>query len=205
MRLQLTAVISALGTLGYLLATPVLAEGNAEAGQTKSAPCVACHGVGGNSTNPEWPRLAGQHRDYTVAQLKAFKSGARSNPLMSPMAAPLTDQDIEDLAAYFATGTPQGGETEPSKLELGQKIFRGGDTKNNVAACTGCHGPRGSGNPAAKYPLIRGQQATYVASQLRAYKTATRKTDPNGIMRTVAAGLSDEQIDAVASYIQGLR
>lgn len=179
--------------------------GSAEAGQAKAATCVACHGLDGNSVNPEWPTIAGQHAEYIVKQLKAFKAGARTNVLMAPMAATLSDQDMLDLGAYFSSQRPKGLEAEPGKVALGQKLYRGGDQKAQLAACIACHGPAGSGNPAALYPAIKGQHATYVAAQLRAYKRGDRATDQNQMMRNVAAVLTDEQIDAVASYVQGLR
>jgi len=183
------------------------AAGSAEAGQTKAASCVACHGVGGNSVNPIWPSLAGQHSQYIVKQLKAFKNDERTDPLMTPMAKPLSDADIEDLAAYFAAQSATGLEAEPSKVADGQRLYRGGEPINGIAACVACHGPAGTGNPAAKYPSIRGQHAAYVVAQLKAYRSGTRKTDQqqNQMMRDVAAKLSDPQIDAVASYVQGLR
>ena len=183
------------------------AAGNAQAGQAKSTTCLACHGVDGNSANPEWPNLAAQHASYVQRELKAFKSGERQNPLMSPMAATLQDQDMEDLGAFFASQTLRAtGETEPSKLQLGQRVYRSGSQVNGgVPSCAGCHGPVGAGNPGASYPRIGGQHATYVAAQLRAYKAGTRMTDPNQIMRTIAGKLSEQEIDAVASYVQGLR
>lgn len=187
------------------LSAPSFAEGTAEAGQAKSATCVACHGVDGNSVNPEWPSIAGQHHDYIVKQLKAFKSGARQNPLMSPMASPLSDADIEDLAAYFASQTVNGLEADPAKVAEGQRLYRGGDPQTGIAACGSCHGPTGHGNPAAQYPSIRGQHATYVEAQLKAYRGGTRQTDQNQMMRNVTHSLTDEQISAVASYLQGLR
>lgn len=181
------------------------AEGSAEAGQAKSAVCVACHGADGNSVNPEWPSLAGQSAPYIVKQLQAFKSEARKNPLMSPMATGLNDQDMLDLAAYFSKQQRRGGEANPDKLALGERIYRGGDKAHGVPACAACHGPNGSGNGPAAYAAIGGQHATYVVAQLKSYKAGTRQTDPNQMMRNVAAALSDEQIDAVASYVQGLR
>jgi cytochrome c553 len=184
---------------------PALAAGTKEAGQTKSTPCIACHGVDGNSANPEWPSIAGQQESYLVDQLKAFRAGARQNPLMTPMAAALSDQDIDDLAAWYSSQTPRGGETEPSKLKLGQKVYRAGNMEEETMACAACHGPTGRGNPLASYPAIQGQHATYVAAQLRAYRSGTRTSDPNQVMRSVAARLSEAEIDAVASYVQGLR
>jgi cytochrome c553 len=182
------------------------AAGTVEAGQAKSATCMACHGMDGNSANPEWPALAAQHSSYVVKQLKHFKSGERQNPLMSPMAMILSDQDMEDLAAYYAAQTLRPtGETEPSKLELGQRIFRAGIASKGVPSCAGCHGPSGAGIPGAAFPRIGGQHAVYAALQLRNYKSGARATDPNSMMRTIAGKLSDEEIDAVASYLQGMR
>jgi cytochrome c553 len=117
----------------------------------------------------------------------------------------LSDEDMADLAVYFASQKARGGETEPSKLATGQRVYRSGNVSTGVMACAGCHGPTGSGNPLAGYASIQGQHATYVANQLRAYRAGTRQTDPNQMMRSVAALLSDEEIDAVASYVQGLR
>lgn len=179
--------------------------GSVEEGQAKAAACVACHGVSGNSSNPEWPNLAGQGAPYIKHQLQAFKSGARQNPLMSPMAAGLSDDDMEDLAAYFAAQAPTGLEADPQKVALGQRLYRGGDAKTGLPACAACHGPSGHGNPAARYPAVGGQHATYAAAQLRNYRGGTRQTDPNRTMRDVASTLSDEQIEALASYLQGLR
>lgn len=204
----MTAKFVAACTLAVLVgwSGPVLAAGSKEAGQAKSATCMACHGMDGNSANPEWPSLAGQHPSYIVKQLRHFKAGERQNPLMTPMAAILSDQDMEDLAAYFGSQTLRPtGETEPSKLKLGQRIYRAGLMDRSVPACASCHGPAGAGNPGAGYAAIAGQHATYAALQLRAYKSGTRATDPNMMMRNVASKLSEEEIDAVASYIQGLR
>jgi cytochrome c553 len=184
----------------------VTAAGNKEAGQAKSATCMACHGMEGNSANPEWPSLAGQHASYVARQLKHFKASERSNPLMSPMAMMLADQDVEDLAAYYASTAPRPtGEAEPSKVKLGEKLYRSGNPAAGVPACAGCHGPTGAGNPGASYPRIGGQHAVYAATQLRAYKSGARATDPNAMMRTITARLSEHEIDAVASYLQGLR
>ena len=184
----------------------VHAAGTVEAGQAKSATCMACHGMDGNSANPEWPSLAGQHPSYILKQLKHFKAGERQNLLMSPMAMILADQDMEDLAAYFSSQTPRPtGETEPSKLQRGQSIYRAGIASKGVPSCAGCHGPSGRGIPGAAFPMIGGQHAVYAAIQLRSYKSGARATDPNSMMRTIASRLNDDEIDAVASYLQGMR
>jgi len=204
MSLKLVATLSLLAACG--LSTASLAEGTKEAGQAKSTPCVACHGIDGNSANPEWPSIAGQSPSYIVRQLKAFRGGERQNPLMTPMAVGLSDADIDDLAAFYASQAIRAtGETEPSKVELGRRVYRAGNLDEQVTSCAGCHGPTGRGNGPAGYASLQGQHATYVAAQLRAYKAGTRTTDPNQMMRDVAALLSDQEIDAVAAYVQGLR
>jgi cytochrome c553 len=191
--------------VGGLCASAAHAAGEAAKGESKAAQCVACHGPSGNSANPEWPVLAGQHEQYIHKQLQAFKNGARKNPLMTPMAMSLSEEDMADLGAYFSAQKPTGKEADAGKLQLGQRVYRSGDPKTGSPACAACHGPSGAGNPPAAYPALRGQYATYVAAQLRAYRAGTRQTDPNQMMRTIAGAMSDEQIDAVASYVQGLR
>jgi cytochrome c553 len=190
---------------GLFFGAVALGDGSAEKGESKSTACIACHGPNGNSVNPEWPSLAGQNQAYVHKQLQAFKGGARKNPLMTPMAQGLSDEDMADLGAYFAAQKPAGLEADPGKLAVGQRVYRSGDPKNGVPACAACHGPAGDGNAPAAYPALRGQYATYVAAQLRNYRAGTRQTDANQMMRTVASTMTDEQIDAVASYVQGLR
>ena len=203
MTAKLVATLSLVVTLGC--SASAFAAGSVEAGQAKSATCMACHGMDGNSLSPEWPNLASQHPAYIERQIKAFKSGERQNDLMSPMAMIVTDEDAADLAAFFSSQKVRGGETDPAKLALGQRVYRAGNVQKGVMACAGCHGPTGLGNPLAGYALIQGQHSVYVANQLRAYKAGTRTTDPNQMMRNMAAQLSDEEIEAVAAYVQGLR
>ena len=194
-----------------LLAGTVFADGivagDAEAGKNKAITCGACHGADGNSVNPVWPSLAGQHPTYTVAQLQAFKSGTRSEPLMLGQVMSLSDEDMRNLAVYFA-GMPAAAKAvaNPATVDRGQRLYRGGDSDNNSAACIACHGPTGRGNPAAAYPSLKGQYATYTATQLRAYASGARQSDgPTKVMRDIAASLSEDDIVAVASYIQGLQ
>lgn len=194
-----------------LLATQVqassLIDGSADDGKAKSATCTACHGPEGNSSNALWPNIAGQNAPYTMAQLKSFKEGKRQNALMSSQAMMLTDQDMADLAVYYEglTGAAQAVK-DPSTVNRGEALYRGGDSESGVAACIACHGPTGSGNPAAKYPSLRGQHSDYTAKQLRDYKSGERVTDGNTrVMRDIAARLSDEDIAALSSYVQGLR
>jgi cytochrome c553 len=197
-----TAIALALATV----ALPARAAGDAAAGQAKAITCAACHGVDGNSLNPEWPSLAGQHESYIVKQLQAFKSGARQNVLMSGQAMALSDQDMADLAAYFAGQKPAKKSADPALVDVGQRLYRGGNKDAGVPACLACHGPDGLGNLTAAWPLVAGQQANYTAAQLAAYRSGERKTDGDTqIMRNVAARLTDDEIKAVASYIQGLQ
>ncbi len=179
--------------------------GDAAAGQAKSAVCAACHGADGNSVNPEWPKLAGQHPSYTAVQLEHFKSGKRQNALMSAQAMGLSEQDMLDLAAYYAEQPIKGGEADPDLVGLGERIYQGGDKTNGVAACIACHGPSGLGNPLADYPSLAGQHARYTALQLKAYAAGERRSDTNQIMRNIAGAMTDDQIEAVASYIEGMR
>jgi cytochrome c553 len=197
---MLLAVAIAAAALG--MNDTALAEGSVEAGQQKSAVCMACHGPDGNSLNPEWPNLAGQHASFIVAQLEAFKSGERQNPLMSPMAVGLTEQDMLDLAAFYAAQAPAALEADPALVEAGRKLYLGGNQETGVSACIACHGPTGRGNPMALYPVISGQHATYLASALRAYASGERV---NTMMQEIAARMSEEEIAAVSAYIQGLR
>jgi cytochrome c553 len=197
---MLLAVAVAAAALG--MNDTALAEGSVEAGQQKSAVCMACHGPDGNSLNPEWPNLAGQHASFIVAQLQAFKSGERQNPLMSPMAVGLTEQDMLDLAAFYAAQAPAALEADPALVEAGRKLYLGGNQESGVSACIACHGPTGRGNPMALYPVISGQHATYLAIALRAYASGERV---NTMMQEIAARMSEEEIAAVSAYIQGLR
>lgn len=199
--------LMAILTLGLAQAAQAesLVGGNADAGKAKAAACTACHGPGGNSTNPEWPRLAGQSEAYTVSQLKAFKDGSRANPLMAGQVAGLSEQDMKDIAAYFFAQQPLTGAASPDLAEAGQTLYRAGDAERGIPACMGCHGPKGEGNAAAAYPRIAGQHADYSAAQLRIYRDGARKgTDKARMMSDVARKLTDEEIAAVASYLSGL-
>ena len=184
-----------------------IVDGDAEAGKDKAVTCGACHGGDGNSVNPVWPSLAGQHPTYTVAQLHAFKDGTRSEPLMLGQVMSLSDEDMRNLAVYYAS-MPAAAKAvaDPATVDRGQRLYRGGDRDNQSSACIACHGPTGRGNPAAAYPSLKGQYATYTATQLRAYASGARQSDGSTkVMRDIASSLSEEDIVAVASYIQGLQ
>jgi cytochrome c553 len=187
-------------------ASALAQEGSVEAGRTKSATCAACHGVDGNSVTPDWPMLAGQHASYIVRQLRAFKSGERTDVTMKPFADMLSEQDMLDVAAYFEAQKPTPKGADPSLVGLGQQIYRGGVAARGVPACIACHGPDGSGNPLASYPSISWQHAAYTTKQLNAYRAGDRRSDVdlNQMMRNVAEQLFDDEIRALASYMQGL-
>jgi cytochrome c553 len=190
------------------------ATGKVSNGATKTAVCTACHGPNGNSVNPEWPRLAGQSAVYIAEQLKLFKAQVRTNPVMQPLAAGLSDQDINDVAVYYEAQTPQGLEADPSYWKAGEALYRRGDSSRNIPACEACHGPGGRGNLAAGYPALRAQQSVYVVKQLNDYASGARysgaknpaQPSRNGaMMLAIAKRLTPEQIRDVASYVQGLR
>jgi cytochrome c553 len=192
---------------GFGLAQPV---GNPEDGEQKAVVCAACHGPDGNSVNPIWPKIAGQGERYFIEQLKAFKLGSegpRRSPnaaLMYPMAANLSEQDMADLAAHFSGQEMSLGVADDELALQGQAIYRGGNSDTGLAACSGCHGPAGEGNPAAAYPELAGQHAQYVYDQLQAFRSGQRSGDPNAMMRNIAKLMSDEEMRAVAQYVQGL-
>ena len=181
-------------------------EGSVEAGRTKSVTCAACHGADGNSVTPDWPMLAGQHASYIARQLHAFKNGERTDVTMKPFADLLSDQDILDVAAYFAAQTPTPKGADPALVSLGQQLYRRGVPERGVAACIACHGPQGTGNPLASYPRISGQHAAYTTKQLNAYASGDRRSDVelDQMMRNIAGLLFEDEIKALASYVQGL-
>ena len=201
-RFVLAAIFSVSAALA---ATTSLAAGDAAAGKTKAAACAACHSADGNSVNPEWPKLAGQHAAYLVKQLTNFKAGDRNNAMMAPMAAPLSEQDMADIAAYFSGQTQNGGKADPALVAAGEKLFRGGNATTGVAACMGCHGPNGMGNPPANFPRLSGQHAAYTVTQLKTFRSGERANDAGMMMRNIAARMTDDEMKAVASYIEGLQ
>lgn len=189
----------------FAIAATAQAAGDAEAGKAKAQVCFSCHGVNGNSTNPVWPKLAGQHAGYIAKQLADFKAGEnRSEPLMMGQVMSLSPQDMADLGAFFAKQKPSQGSADKTLAAIGEKIYRGGDKIHGVAACIACHGPNGSGNPAAKFPLVSGQHAAYTTKALKDFRSGARKNDPGKMMQNVTARMTDAEIEAVASYMQGL-
>jgi cytochrome c553 len=174
------------------------------AGKAKAAVCAGCHGIDGNGgADPSWPKLAGQIPEYLYAQLKAFKAGVRKNPIMSGMAGPLTDQEMRDLAAYFASQTLKPGAAANKELvAAGRRLYRGGNSETGVPACMSCHGPSGHGIP-PRFPRVTGQNSPYTERQLLDFK-ASRRVDGDGIMIRIAFRMSEAEIRAAAEYMVGL-
>jgi cytochrome c553 len=208
-----TAAPAAAATAAQSAATPAAATaeaavkpGDATAGQAKAAACGACHGMDGNSTDPQYPKLAGQSEQYIVHQLENFKSGKRQNPIMLGMATPLSEQDMHDIGAYFASKTALPGVADQALVEHGQQLFREGDVKRGIPACMACHSIDGRGNPGAMYPQLESQHAQYVQATLKAWHDGTSwGTDAHSqIMPAIAQKLSTDDIAALASYIEGL-
>jgi len=183
-------------------AKPDLAKGQAIATKV----CAACHAPDGNSTISANPKLAGQFSEYLHKQLTQFKAnGARKSAVMMGMVASLSEDDVRDVAAYFAAQKPKDGAARnAATVPLGQKVYRGGDVSKGLAACAGCHGANGAGIP-SQYPRLAGQHAEYTEAQLRAFRSGERNNDANRAMRMVAEKLSDAEIKAVADYIAGLK
>ncbi len=191
-------------------ATAAAPEGDAAAGKNLAVVCGACHGADGNSPTSAFPKLAGLNSRYLYKQLVDIRDGARPVPTMAGQLDGKTDQQLADLAAYFSSQPRSGGQTDPMLLELGSKIYRSGVAERGVPACTACHSPHGKGNAAAGFPSLAGQHAEYIAAQLKMYRKghedeSGRTNDGDAaIMRTVAFGLSDKEIEAVSSYVSGL-
>jgi cytochrome c553 len=173
--------------------------------QDKSIACVACHGANGVSPSPEWPNLAGQHKEYLIKQMTLFKEGKkRNNPLMVAPMANLTSQDISELADYYSKQPLAKLSTPKEYLKKGEQLYRGGDFSKHISACIACHGPRGLGNPQANFPVLSGQQPMYTIQTLEAYQNGTRTSDMNEIMRNISKRMSKEDMEAVAYYVSGL-
>lgn len=206
--------------LASLAQASTMPKGDAAAGEAKAAACAACHGADGNSMAPTFPRLAGQGARYTYKQLQDFKAGLRVNATMQGMAFGLTEQDMADIAAFYAKQTSGTGMAKADLVKQGEKLYRGGNPEKGLAACSGCHSPAGKGNAPAGFPRLGGQHADYVKAQLQAFRAAGRSdtvADPAlkrandaakpgelGPMQMVAAKLSDAEIEALSSFISGL-
>lgn len=197
--------------IACLIMAPLLAAGSAfaagdkEAGKAKSAACAACHSADGNSAIPMNPKLAGQSEAYLLKQLKEFKSKKRENATMYGMVAGLSEQDMEDLAAYYASHTIKVGSADEKLMKKGEQIYRAGDASKGISACMGCHGPNGRGIPSANFPAIGGQHSDYVVSQLKAFSAGQRANDGGKMMQNIAGKMNAKDMEAVASYVQGLQ
>ena len=180
---------------------------NIDKGKELSVSCAACHGDNGISVNPVWPKLAGQNPKYLASQLYEFRKGAdgnRNNAVMYGIAVTLSDSDIEDLSAYYASLKSNVGLTQDKYLELGRDMYRGGNMDIKIQACISCHGPNGQGNYAAAIPMLSGQHSQYTYQQLKNFQSSMRSNDYNKMMRNIVHRMTDEEMKAVASYIEGL-
>ncbi|WP_447744279.1 c-type cytochrome [Pseudomonas nicosulfuronedens] len=196
-------IVSLLLTLG--LVGVAHAAGDAKAGQAKAAVCGACHGADGNSMAPNFPKLAGQGERYLLKQMHDIKDGKRTVLEMTGLLTNLSDEDLADISAYFASQSPSVGAADPKLVAQGEALFRGGKLAEGMPACTGCHNPAGQGNAEAGFPHLGGQHAAYTAKQLTAFREGERTNDGDAmIMRSIAAKLSNKDIAAVSSYIEGL-
>lgn len=202
MKKPLVVLIATLFSL--TAASALVAQGDAAAGQAKSALCATCHGNDGNSVLAINPKLAGQNAKYLVKQLQDFKSGARPSATMAAMVLALSDQDMEDIAAWYASQTPTVEGADPAQIELAEALYRGGNKDLAVAACAACHSPTGSGNAPAGYPALSGQHPEYTLQQLKDFRAGVRQNDGSAMMRTVVERLTDRELEALASYVSGL-
>ncbi len=199
-------IVSVLLSAAVLAGVPgiLMAQGDPAAGQAKAALCATCHGNDGNSDLAINPKLAGQNAKYLVKQLMDFKSGARPGPTMSAMVLSLSDQDMEDIAAWYASQQVRIMGADPEAVELGESLYRGGNKNLSVAACSACHAPDGSGNAPAGFPSLSGQHPEYTLQQLRDFRAGVRDNDPSGMMRQTVERLTDSELEALASYVSGL-
>ena len=192
---------------GFAWAAGATAEivGNADAGKEKAAACGACHGADGNSAVPSFPKIAGQGSKYLIKQMNDVMSGLRVIPEMTGQLDSFSEQDVANVAAYFASQTIVVSQANPELIEHGKQIYRSGIPAKSVAACTACHGPAGQGVDLAVFPALGGQHAEYTGSQLMKFRSGERMNGGDTrIMRSIAARLSDKEIEAVSSYISGL-
>ncbi|MGF1710827.1 cytochrome c4 [Vibrio kagoshimensis] len=197
--------------LSLLASCSVWAEGSIEAGKAKSQTCVACHGADGNSLITQYPKLAGQHAKYLEKQLKELKLGmtsggkqGRYEPVMGAMAMPLSEEDMADLAAYYASLPISNNSTPENVVAEGKALYTAGDAERGITACIACHGPRGNGTELSGFPKVSGQHADYIKAQLEKFRDGSRNNDMNAMMRDVAKKLTDADIDTLSKYVGGL-
>ncbi len=200
------ALIVMFAGLAMLASASSFAKGDPAKGKALATACGACHGADGNSSNPEWPKLAGQGEAYLSKQLHDYRSGARENAVMNAQAALIpSDEDVEHLAAYFASQKTTAGAGDKEKVEEGRLIYKGGKVSAKITACAACHGPTGKGNEAAKFPRIAGQHTKYLLTQLKAFRSGERANDAGKMMRNIASKMSDTDMEAAVEYITGLK
>lgn len=210
LRIIKAITLFALGATGVSVwaagAPEIESRGDPAAGQSKALVCTACHGQEGEAILPAYPNLGGQHYSYLLDQMKKFRSGERYAALMAGQVDNLSDEDLRDIAAFYADKDMVTGEAEGDALALGERIYRAGIAEKQVPACSGCHSPRGMGNGAARFPVLSGQHSEYVAQQLTAYREGERQTDEalGQMMRGIARNLNDQEIEAVSAYVRGL-
>lgn len=202
MRKSLILLLSTIAAATFTQAA--LAQGDPEAGQAKSALCATCHGPDGNSELAINPKIAGQNARYMIKQMQDFKSGARPGPIMAAMVINLSDEDIEDLAAWYAAQTPTLLGADPEVVELAESLYRSGVGELEVTACSACHSPTGTGNAPAGFPALGGQHPEYTLQQLKDFRSGVRANDQDGMMRLVTERLTDPELEALASYLAGL-
>lgn len=197
--------------LSLLASCSVWAQGSIEAGKAKSQTCVACHGADGNSLITQYPKLAGQHEKYLDKQLKELKLGmtsggkqGRYEPVMGAMAMSLSEEDMADLAAYYASLPISSNSTPENVVDEGKVLYTAGNAERGVTACIACHGPRGNGTELSGFPKISGQHADYIKAQLEKFRDGSRNNDMNAMMRDVAKKLTDADIDTLSKYVGGL-
>ena len=201
----LVSLLLTLGVSGIAQAASTAVVGDAAAGQAKTAVCGACHGPDGNSMAPNFPKLAGQGDRYLLKQLHEIKDGKRQVLEMTGLLANLNDQDLADIAAYYSSQKGSVGAADPALVAQGEALFRGGNLEKGMPACIGCHSPDGQGLAAAGFPHLGGQHASYIEKQLTDFREGDRTNDGDSmILRGIAAKMSNKDIKALASYIQGL-
>jgi cytochrome c553 len=199
----LCSLALAVVAVGSQAQTPATAPDPAKGGAIATSVCAACHTIDGSRGAAANPIIQGQHPDYLVKQLAEFKAGRRENPIMRPIASALSDADMKNVAAFYASKQPKPGFAKNKELvSLGEKIYRGGIADRSVPSCAGCHGPTGAGIP-AQYPRLAGQHADYIDAQLAAFRGGARRNNP--AMSAIAAKMNDREIKAVADYVAGLR
>lgn len=206
---QVVAKVSALAGM-MLLALPVTnvlaQQGDPAAGEDKISTCVACHGTGGNDASlPDVALIGGQNEKYMLKQLIDIKEGNRDVPVMTAIVANLSEEDMADISAWYASQPEPEGAADPELAELGETIYRSGIADQDIAACAACHSPTGNGIKGAGYPALSGQDVNYTTLQLEAFRAGNRQNDDAAVMRSLAERLTDREIEAVASYVSGLR